>query len=96
MTLPTNNGILRPGISDLQFMHPTNLTDPLMKEFYRLFLIFLLFIVGYPAFAADALKMFGYCFGYRDLYPLASIIWPAEAVYFFYLALYLQPGSGTS
>ncbi|ENY5365286.1 YfiR family protein [Raoultella ornithinolytica] len=27
-----------------------------MKEFYRLFFIFLLFIVGYPAFAADAPK----------------------------------------
>ena len=49
MTLPTNNGILRPGISDLQFMHPTNLTDPLlMKELYRLFFIFLLFESNEP------------------------------------------------
>lgn len=30
----------------------TNQTDPLMKQFHRLFLISLLFIVSYPAFAA--------------------------------------------
>ena len=46
-----------PGISDCNPCTPTNLTDPLlMKELYRLFLFFLLFIVGYPAFAADAPK----------------------------------------
>ena len=70
MTLPTNNGILRPGISDLQFMHPTNLTDPLMKEFYRLFLFFCYLSWATPLLPLTHLKMFGLLF--RVLSPIPA------------------------
>ncbi len=60
-----------------------------MKESHRLFFIFLLFIVGHPAFAADAPKMFGLLF--RVLSPIpAGQHYLARQVYLFYLALYLQ------
>ncbi|KDF29223.1 hypothetical protein AE03_02849 [Klebsiella aerogenes MGH 77] len=53
MTLFANNAILRSGNCELRFPCNNDLTDPLMKEFYRLFLLFFLLIAGVPAFAAE-------------------------------------------
>ena len=44
MTLPTNNGILRPGISDLQFMHPDepdgSVNERVSPSFFYFFVLF--------------------------------------------------------
>ncbi len=44
MTLPTNNGILRPGISDLQFMHPDepdgSVNERVSPSFFYFFVIY--------------------------------------------------------